>query len=69
MKEEGIGAFWRGAGPFVSRAALVGACQVQTLNPKPQTPNPKACVQHSETIFLKWVEIFRRYIFKSQSEP
>mmetsp|Transcript_41191 Transcript_41191/g.99565 ORF Transcript_41191/g.99565 Transcript_41191/m.99565 type:complete len:298 (-) Transcript_41191:138-1031(-) len=31
-KEDGVTAFWRGAGPFVSRAALVGACQVGTYD-------------------------------------
>ena len=31
MKEEGIGAFWRGCAPFVNRALLVGCCQVLEL--------------------------------------
>ena len=32
MREEGVGAFWRGSGPFVSRAMLVGVFQVATLD-------------------------------------
>jgi len=32
MKEEGIGAFWRGCAPFVNRALLVGCCQVGTYD-------------------------------------
>mmetsp|Transcript_29434 Transcript_29434/g.68108 ORF Transcript_29434/g.68108 Transcript_29434/m.68108 type:complete len:186 (+) Transcript_29434:407-964(+) len=31
-REEGIGAFWRGSGPFVQRAMLVGIFQVATLD-------------------------------------
>mmetsp|Transcript_28439 Transcript_28439/g.32519 ORF Transcript_28439/g.32519 Transcript_28439/m.32519 type:complete len:307 (-) Transcript_28439:117-1037(-) len=31
-KEEGIGAFWRGSGPFVTRAMMVGVFQVATLD-------------------------------------
>jgi len=31
-KEEGIAAFWRGSGPFVSRAMMVGVFQVATLD-------------------------------------
>ncbi|KAL3940517.1 MAG: hypothetical protein SGBAC_004968 [Bacillariaceae sp.] len=32
IKEEGVGAFWRGSGPFVSRAMMVGVFQVATLD-------------------------------------
>ncbi|RYH32034.1 solute carrier family 25 protein [archaeon] len=32
MKEEGFGAFFRGCGPFVNRALLVGAVQVGTYD-------------------------------------
>jgi len=32
IKEEGVGAFWRGSGPFVSRACMVGVFQVATLD-------------------------------------
>jgi solute carrier family 25 (mitochondrial oxoglutarate transporter), member 11 len=32
VKEEGIGAFWRGSGPFVTRAMMVGVFQVATLD-------------------------------------
>jgi len=32
VREEGVLAFWRGAVPFVQRAALVGACQVGTYD-------------------------------------
>jgi solute carrier family 25 (mitochondrial oxoglutarate transporter), member 11 len=32
IKEEGIGAFWRGSGPFVTRAMMVGVFQVATLD-------------------------------------
>ena len=32
IKEEGVGAFWRGSGPFVQRAMLVGVFQVATLD-------------------------------------
>lgn len=32
MKEEGVSAFWRGSGPFVSRAMMVGVFQVATLD-------------------------------------
>lgn len=31
-KEEGVAAFWRGSGPFVSRAMMVGVFQVATLD-------------------------------------
>lgn len=31
-KEEGIGAFWRGSNPFVTRAMFVGVFQVATLD-------------------------------------
>lgn len=31
-KEEGIAAFWRGSGPFVTRAMMVGVFQVATLD-------------------------------------
>jgi solute carrier family 25 oxoglutarate transporter 11 len=31
-KEEGVSAFWRGSGPFVSRAMMVGVFQVATLD-------------------------------------
>jgi len=31
-REEGIGAFWRGSTPFVSRAMMVGVFQVATLD-------------------------------------
>eukprot|EP00285_Hemiselmis_virescens_P000077 CAMPEP_0173378594 /NCGR_PEP_ID=MMETSP1356-20130122/1740_1 /TAXON_ID=77927 ORGANISM="Hemiselmis virescens, Strain PCC157" /NCGR_SAMPLE_ID=MMETSP1356 /ASSEMBLY_ACC=CAM_ASM_000847 /LENGTH=299 /DNA_ID=CAMNT_0014331715 /DNA_START=56 /DNA_END=955 /DNA_ORIENTATION=- len=31
-KEDGISAFWRGAWPFINRAALVGACQIGTYD-------------------------------------
>ena len=32
IKEEGIGAFWRGSSPFVARAMMVGVFQVATLD-------------------------------------
>ena len=32
VKEEGVGAFWRGSGPFVTRAMMVGVFQVATLD-------------------------------------
>jgi len=32
LKEEGVGAFWRGSGPFVTRAMMVGVFQVATLD-------------------------------------
>lgn len=32
IKEEGVGAFWRGSSPFVSRAMMVGVFQVATLD-------------------------------------
>jgi solute carrier family 25 oxoglutarate transporter 11 len=32
IKEEGVGAFWRGSGPFVTRAMMVGVFQVATLD-------------------------------------
>mmetsp|Transcript_1848 Transcript_1848/g.2803 ORF Transcript_1848/g.2803 Transcript_1848/m.2803 type:complete len:302 (-) Transcript_1848:479-1384(-) len=32
LKEEGIGAFWRGSTPFVQRAMLVGVFQVATVD-------------------------------------
>lgn len=32
VKEEGVGAFWRGAEPFVIRAMMVGVFQVATLD-------------------------------------
>lgn len=32
VKEEGVGAFWRGSGPFVQRAMMVGVFQVATLD-------------------------------------
>ncbi|KAG7358614.1 mitochondrial carrier protein [Nitzschia inconspicua] len=32
LREEGIGAFWRGSNPFVTRAMLVGVFQVATLD-------------------------------------
>lgn len=32
LKEEGVGAFWRGSNPFVTRAMLVGVFQVATLD-------------------------------------
>lgn len=32
IKEEGIGAFWRGSNPFVFRAMMVGVFQVATLD-------------------------------------
>jgi solute carrier family 25 oxoglutarate transporter 11 len=32
LKEDGVKAFWRGSGPFVSRAMLVGVFQVATLD-------------------------------------
>lgn len=32
VKEEGVSAFWRGSGPFVQRAMLVGVFQVATLD-------------------------------------
>lgn len=32
IKEEGVGAFWRGSAPFVQRAMLVGVFQVATLD-------------------------------------
>jgi solute carrier family 25 oxoglutarate transporter 11 len=32
IKEEGLGAFWRGSGPFVIRAMMVGIFQVATLD-------------------------------------
>ncbi|CAB9496589.1 Putative mitochondrial 2-oxoglutarate/malate carrier protein [Seminavis robusta] len=32
VKEEGIGAFWRGSNPFVARAMMVGVFQVATLD-------------------------------------
>lgn len=31
-REEGIAAFWRGSGPFVTRAMMVGVFQVATLD-------------------------------------
>ena len=31
-REEGISAFWRGSGPFVTRAVMVGVFQVGTLD-------------------------------------
>ncbi len=32
IREEGVGAFWRGSGPFVTRAMFVGVFQVATLD-------------------------------------
>lgn len=32
VREEGVGAFWRGSTPFVTRACLVGVFQVATLD-------------------------------------
>lgn len=32
IKEEGVAAFWRGSGPFVTRAMVVGVFQVATLD-------------------------------------
>jgi solute carrier family 25 (mitochondrial oxoglutarate transporter), member 11 len=32
LREEGVGAFWRGSNPFVTRAMLVGVFQVATLD-------------------------------------
>mmetsp|Transcript_1634 Transcript_1634/g.2199 ORF Transcript_1634/g.2199 Transcript_1634/m.2199 type:complete len:316 (+) Transcript_1634:138-1085(+) len=32
VKEEGLAAFWRGSGPFVNRAMMVGVFQVATLD-------------------------------------
>lgn len=32
VKEEGVGAFWRGSAPFVQRAMMVGVFQVATLD-------------------------------------
>mmetsp|Transcript_20816 Transcript_20816/g.30816 ORF Transcript_20816/g.30816 Transcript_20816/m.30816 type:complete len:307 (+) Transcript_20816:103-1023(+) len=32
VKEEGVGAFWRGSAPFVTRAMMVGVFQVATLD-------------------------------------
>lgn len=32
VKEEGVSAFWRGSGPFVTRAMMVGVFQVATLD-------------------------------------
>ena len=32
IKEEGVGAFWRGSNPFVARAMFVGVFQVATLD-------------------------------------
>lgn len=32
VKEEGVGAFWRGSNPFVTRAMMVGVFQVATLD-------------------------------------
>lgn len=32
LKEEGVGAFWRGSQPFVARAMMVGVFQVATLD-------------------------------------
>jgi len=32
VKEEGVTAFWRGSGPFVARAMMVGVFQVATLD-------------------------------------
>lgn len=32
VKEEGVGAFWRGSSPFVARAMMVGVFQVATLD-------------------------------------
>lgn len=32
IKEEGVGAFWRGSNPFVARAMMVGVFQVATLD-------------------------------------
>jgi len=32
LSEEGVSAFYRGCGPFVNRAMLVGACQVGTFD-------------------------------------
>lgn len=32
VKEEGFAAFWRGSGPFVTRAMMVGVFQVATLD-------------------------------------
>ena len=32
IKEEGVGAFWRGSSPFVARAMMVGVFQVATLD-------------------------------------
>jgi len=37
IKEEGIATFWRGSGPFVQRAMLVGVFQVATLDQFKQT--------------------------------
>jgi solute carrier family 25 (mitochondrial oxoglutarate transporter), member 11 len=32
LREEGVGAFWRGSNPFVTRAMMVGVFQVATLD-------------------------------------
>lgn len=45
VREEGVLTFWRGCIPFVSRAMLVGACQVATVR-------RRLCVSHILTTVL-----------------
>eukprot|EP00606_Chrysophyceae_sp_TOSAG23-5_P000835 GSChrysophyteH2.ASY1.ANO1.1051.1 assembled CDS len=49
LKEEGMTAFFRGSGPFVNRAMLVGAVQVGTYDQFKQTYKEKFGIVHPVT--------------------